>query len=236
MTCAHCRVEGVVEKVPVEESTEYFHSRPRGSQIGAWVSNQSQPVQDRGVLDARWVQERDGGGQRWGRIAWSARRTRAPGCLRLGCRQPTATRKDRMQLVLKEVNAEGQINRPEHGQLLSGSIPSRGALWHMQPCSARCGSTQPCRARACYLCLMIGCWKQAPETTLCPCVRYTELMDKYADESVPVPRPEHWGGYLIRPTAIEFWQGRPSRVHDRIVFRRAAPGEGQPWVMERLQP
>ncbi len=42
-----------MEKVPAEESTEYFHSRPRGSQIGAWVSNQSQPVKDRGVLDAR---------------------------------------------------------------------------------------------------------------------------------------------------------------------------------------
>ncbi|KXZ43893.1 hypothetical protein GPECTOR_78g81 [Gonium pectorale] len=112
------RVEGVVEKVPEEESTEYFHSRPRGSQIGAWVSNQSQPVASRAVLEAR--------------------------------------------------NAE--------------------------------------------------------------------LQAKFSDESVPVPKPPHWGGYLIRPTCIEFWQGRPSRLHDRIRFSRASTSESDPWVMERLQP
>ncbi len=48
-------VEGVVEKVPEAESTDYFHSRPRGSQIGAWVSNQSRPCKDRAELEDRWV-------------------------------------------------------------------------------------------------------------------------------------------------------------------------------------
>ncbi len=47
------RVEGLVEQVSEEESTEYYHSRPRGSQIGAWVSNQSRPCKDRGELEAR---------------------------------------------------------------------------------------------------------------------------------------------------------------------------------------
>jgi pyridoxamine 5'-phosphate oxidase len=45
-------------------------------------------------------------------------------------------------------------------------------------------------------------------------------------------RPPHWGGYRIAPQVIEFWQGRPSRLHDRLRFRR----EGDSWAIERLAP
>jgi pyridoxamine 5'-phosphate oxidase len=47
-----------------------------------------------------------------------------------------------------------------------------------------------------------------------------------------VPLPPHWGGYILAPTLYEFWQGRPSRLHDRVQYRRV---EGS-WVIERLAP
>lgn len=48
-----------------------------------------------------------------------------------------------------------------------------------------------------------------------------------------IPKPPHWGGYRIKPVRVEFWQGRPSRMHDRILYTETAPGE---WKKERLAP
>ena len=47
-----------------------------------------------------------------------------------------------------------------------------------------------------------------------------------------VPIPPQWGGYLLVPESVEFWQGRPDRLHDRLRFRR----DGSAWVLERLAP
>jgi pyridoxamine 5'-phosphate oxidase len=106
-------IAGEVSKIPEAESDAYFASRPRGSQIAAWASDQSQVVQNRVELEAKWksVEERFPGGK--------------------------------------------------------------------------------------------------------------------------VPRPPHWGGYVLSPSRLEFWQGRPNRLHDRFRYTRTRSND---WTLERLSP
>ena len=59
--------------------------------------------------------------------------------------------------------------------------------------------------------------------------RLAELEERYGED---VPRPEYWGGYLLRPEAIEFWEGRANRLHDRVHYLR----DGDGWRRERLSP
>jgi pyridoxamine 5'-phosphate oxidase len=59
------------------------------------------------------------------------------------------------------------------------------------------------------------------------------LTARYPDPPGDVPRPERWGGYVIAPDTVEFWQGRPDRLHDRLVYRRGDDGS---WSTERLAP
>ena len=108
------RIEGVVKKVSRKKSKKYFQSRPKKSQMGAWVSSQSEIIKNRKVL-------------------------------------------------------ENNMNN---------------------------------------------------------------LEKKYKDSEV-LPCPPHWGGYLVQPVVIEFWQGRRSRLHDRIRYKLTKKGK---WKMERLAP
>lgn len=108
------RVEGRVERVSREESAAYYHSRPRGSQIGAWASDQSSRVDDRATLERR----------------------------------------------VKEFEA------------------------------------------------------------------------KFGEGEIPLP--DHWGGFRVIPHRIEFWQGRPFRLHDRVIFERTEDGDA--WTTHRLYP
>ncbi len=105
------RIEGSVLKISEEESDAYFYSRPEGSRVGAWASEQSQIIPERRVLEDRVI---------------------------------------------------------EYQQKFSGSIP----------------------------------------------------------------RPPHWGGYLLKPDSIEFWQGRSNRLHDRLLYTRT----GETWKIDRLAP
>ena len=107
------RIEGKVEKVSTEESAEYFHSRPKASQLGAIASDQSRVIPNREILEQR----------------------------------------------------------------------------------------------------------------------LSELQEKYANKTVPLP--EHWGGFRVVPNRIEFWQGRPSRLHDRLVYDLQDDGS---WQINRLSP
>ncbi|HCN06019.1 MAG TPA: pyridoxamine 5'-phosphate oxidase [Bacteroidetes bacterium] len=106
------RVEGRAEKITIEESEAYFRTRPLGSKIGAWASQQSQPLSSRDELERRTI----------------------------------------------------------------------------------------------------------------------ELERQYSDGNVPLP--PFWGGYRLLPDAMEFWQGRPSRLHDRILYERGETG----WTISRLSP
>jgi pyridoxamine 5'-phosphate oxidase len=78
----------------------------------------------------------------------------------------------------------------------------------------------------------LGAWvsAQSQPTTLAELEANTAaVQQKYGDQP---PRPPHWGGYRLTPEYFEFWQGRPSRLHDRLTFQRSGTG----WALQRISP
>jgi pyridoxamine 5'-phosphate oxidase len=81
----------------------------------------------------------------------------------------------------------------------------------------------------------LGAWA-SPQSTVLPGrepleAAYDRLAARWPD-GTEIPPPEHWGGLRLEPDTVEFWQGRPDRLHDRLRYRQASGG----WVVERLAP
>jgi pyridoxamine 5'-phosphate oxidase len=82
----------------------------------------------------------------------------------------------------------------------------------------------------------IGAWASKQSAALESRLAFEKAVARYTAKFAvgPVPRPPHWSGYRVNPQEIEFWQERPFRLHDRIVFRRA--DASAPWRKTRLYP
>ena len=111
----------------------------------------------------------------------------------------------------RQVRIEGRVERT--------TAAESDAYFHSRPSASR-----------------IGAWSSPQSRVIASRAELETLVARYAaehpDESA-IPRPPHWGGFRLVPERIEFWQGRPSRLHDRLRFRRDASG---PWITERLAP
>ena len=110
----------------------------------------------------------------------------------------------------RQVRVEGRVER------VSGDESDR--YFHSRPKGARIGAWASPQSQ-------VVASRQELEA------RFLESEGRHAGEVVP--RPPNWGGYRLVPTSIEFWQGRPNRLHDRLRYFR---GPGGTWVIERLAP
>ena len=81
----------------------------------------------------------------------------------------------------------------------------------------------------------LGAWASAQSQPLASAEALAERVEQYRAkfDGKPIPRPEHWGGYRIIPSRIEFWQGGPGRLHDRFLYVRQPDGS---WTWNRLNP
>jgi pyridoxamine 5'-phosphate oxidase len=80
----------------------------------------------------------------------------------------------------------------------------------------------------------IGAWSSAQSSTVASREvieeSYLNYLKKF--DTNPIPRPPFWGGYIVKPKKMEFWQGRSSRLHDRIMYSK----QNEDWKIERLSP
>jgi pyridoxamine 5'-phosphate oxidase len=81
----------------------------------------------------------------------------------------------------------------------------------------------------------IGAWASPQSNVIASRKIIEDNIAKYEQQfpGTDIPRPLHWGGYIVIPTVIEFWQGRPNRLHDRLQYSKLNDGS---WRIERLAP
>lgn len=81
----------------------------------------------------------------------------------------------------------------------------------------------------------LGAWASNQSEVVASKEQLNQQLDSYTDQfkNKKIIRPEHWGGYIIKPISIEFWQGRPNRMHDRIRYTLLKNND---WKIERLAP
>jgi pyridoxamine 5'-phosphate oxidase len=127
-----------------------------------------------------------------------------------------------------EANPRAALNF--HWKSLSRQVRVRGPVERVS--SAEADAYFESRARL----SQIGAWASKQSAPLEGRLAFEKAIALYTAKFAVggVPRPPHWSGYRIVPLVIEFWQDRPFRLHDRIEFRRAAPGS--PWSKTRLYP
>ncbi|WP_439181874.1 pyridoxamine 5'-phosphate oxidase [Carboxylicivirga taeanensis] len=176
--------------------------------------------------------------------------------LKAGCTEPTAMTLATVDeanmpnsriVLLKELSAEGFVfftnYNSEKGNELAGSnkaalnffwpelerqVRIRGTVEKVPPHkSDEYFTSRPRESQ-------IGAWASNQSTVINNSdelhSRYEQLLAQYNNQSIP--RPNHWGGYLVRPVIIEFWQGRASRMHDRFQYVL----DGDKWVIKQLAP
>lgn len=130
----------------------------------------------------------------------------------------------------RELDAHRKAALVFHWKSLNKQVRVRGTVQRVSAAEADAYfATRPKQAQ-------IGAWASKQSTPLESRLAFEKAIAVYAAKYAlgDVPRPDYWSGYRIVPMSIEFWQDRPFRLHDRILFERGAPGE--PWRKTRLYP
>jgi pyridoxamine 5'-phosphate oxidase len=130
----------------------------------------------------------------------------------------------------REIASSGHAALVMHWKSLHKQVRARGPVTRVS--DAEADAYFATRAKD----SQIGAWASAQSRPMEGRFAFEKEIAKYAAKYAlqKVPRPPYWSGYRVTPLEIEFWRDRPFRLHDRLVYRRAAPDK--PWRTERLFP